>query len=103
MMVSEPDEWIEEIAKAGGDSYTFHFEATKDPARVIKKIKEHGLKAAMAIKPKTPVEEVFPYAEDLDMVLVMTVEPGFGGQKFMPDMMPKVETLRKVPQLGCSS
>lgn len=95
MMVSEPDEWIEEIAKAGGDSYTFHFEATKDPARVIKKIKEHGLKAAMAIKPKTPVEEVFPYAEDLDMVLVMTVEPGFGGQKFMPDMMPKVETLRK--------
>lgn len=100
MMVSEPDEWIEEIAKAGGDSYTFHFEATKDPARVIKKIKEHGLKAAMAIKPKTPVEEVFPYAEDLDMVLVMTVEPGFGGQKFMPDMMPKVETLReKYPNL----
>ncbi|RLV92814.1 Ribulose-phosphate 3-epimerase [Spathaspora sp. JA1] len=100
MMVSEPEQWIEDIAKAGGDSYTFHFEATKDPAKVIKKIKEHGLKAAMAVKPGTPVEEVYPYAADLDMVLVMTVEPGFGGQKFMPDMMEKVEKLRaKYPNL----
>ncbi|KAF6046825.1 Ribulose-phosphate 3 epimerase family protein [Candida parapsilosis] len=93
-------QWIEDIAKAGGDSYTFHYEATKDPAAVIAKIKKHGLKAAMGIKPNTPVEVVYPYAKDLDMVLVMTVEPGFGGQKFMQDMMPKVETLReKYPHL----
>ncbi|CCG25141.1 D-ribulose-5-phosphate 3-epimerase [Candida orthopsilosis Co 90-125] len=100
MMVSDPEQWIEDIAKAGGDSYTFHYEATKDPAAVITKIKKHGLKAAMGIKPNTPVEAVYPYANDLDMVLVMTVEPGFGGQKFMQDMMPKVETLReKYPHL----
>ncbi|KAG7663340.1 RPE1 [[Candida] subhashii] len=100
MMVSEPEQWIADIAKAGGDSYTFHFEATKDPAKVINLIKQHGLKAAMAVKPGTPIEEVYPYADDLDMVLVMTVEPGFGGQKFMPDMMEKVEKLRvKYPNL----
>ncbi|KAI5960845.1 RPE1 [Candida pseudojiufengensis] len=101
MMVSDPEEWIEDIAKAGGDSYTFHYEATKDPNSVIAKIKKHGLKAAMGIKPKTPIEEVYPYAKDLDMVLIMTVEPGFGGQKFMKDMMPKVEKLReKYPHLN---
>lgn len=100
MMVSEPEQWIADIAKAGGDLYTFHFEATKDPARVISVIKQHGLKAAMAVKPATPIEEVYPYVKDLDMVLVMTVEPGFGGQKFMPDMMEKVEKLRtKYPHL----
>ncbi|EDK47255.1 RIBULOSE-phosphate 3-epimerase [Lodderomyces elongisporus] len=101
MMVSDPEEWIEAIAKAGGDSYTFHYEATKDPASVIAKIKKHGLKAAMGIKPNTPIDVVYPFADDLDMVLVMTVEPGFGGQKFMADMMPKVETLRqKYPHLN---
>ncbi|CAK9441975.1 uncharacterized protein LODBEIA_P57920 [Lodderomyces beijingensis] len=100
MMVSDPEEWIAEIAKAGGDSYTFHYEATKDPASVIAKIKKYGLKAAMGIKPGTPIDVVYPFVEDLDMVLVMTVEPGFGGQKFMPEMMPKVEALRaKYPHL----
>ncbi|CAI5760133.1 unnamed protein product [Candida verbasci] len=100
MMVSDPEKWIEDIAKAGGDSYTFHFEATKDPNSIIDLIKKHGLKAAMGIKPSTPIEEVYPYADKLDMVLVMTVEPGFGGQKFMADMMPKVEKLRaKYPHL----
>lgn len=101
MMVSEPEKWVPEIAKAGGDQYTFHYEATKDPVALVKLIKEHGMKAACAVKPGTPVDVLYPLAEDLDMALVMTVEPGFGGQKFMPDMMPKVEDLRsKYPNLN---
>lgn len=101
MMVSEPEKWVEEIAKAGGDQYTFHYEATKDPAALVKLIKQHGMKAACAVKPGTPVDVLYPLAQELDMALVMTVEPGFGGQKFMPDMMPKVEDLRlKFPQLN---
>lgn len=101
MMVSEPEKWVPEIAKAGGDQYTFHYEATKDPVGLVKLIKENGMKAACAIKPGTPVDVLYPLAADLDMALVMTVEPGFGGQKFMADMMPKVEDLRaKYPTLN---
>lgn len=101
MMVSEPEKWVPEIAKAGGDQYTFHYEATKDPEALVKLIKDHGMKPACAIKPGTPVDVVYPLAEKLNMALVMTVEPGFGGQKFMADMMPKVEALRaKYPKLN---
>lgn len=101
MMVSEPEKWVEEIAKAGGDSYTFHYESTKDPVALTKLIKSHGLKAACAVKPGTDVDVLYPLADDLDMALIMTVEPGFGGQKFMQDMMPKVEALRnKFPKLN---
>lgn len=101
MMVSEPEKWVGEIAKAGGDSYTFHYEATKDPVALVKLIKSHGLKAACAVKPGTDVDVLYPLAEDLDMALIMTVEPGFGGQKFMADMMPKVEALRtRFPKLN---
>lgn len=101
MMVSDPLKWIEPMAKAGADSYTFHYEATDEPERVIEEIRKAGLKASMSIKPGTPVDVVYPLADKLDMVLVMTVEPGFGGQKFMPDMMPKVHALReKFPNLN---
>lgn len=101
MMVAEPEKWVPEIAKAGGDQYTFHYESTKDPIALVKLIKEHGLKAACAIKPGTSVDVLYELGEHLDMALVMTVEPGFGGQKFMADMMPKVEKLRlKFPQLN---
>lgn len=100
MMVSEPEKWVPEIAKAGGDQYTFHYESTKDPKALIKLIKEHGMRPACAIKPGTPVDVLYEICQDLHMALVMTVEPGFGGQKFMPDMMPKVDALRsKFPQL----
>lgn len=100
MMVSNPEQWVEPIAKAGGDQYTFHYEATTDPWKLVKQIKAAGMKAACAVKPGTPVEVLYPLAEILDMALVMTVEPGFGGQKFMVDMMPKVEALReKFPHL----
>lgn len=101
MMVSNPEQWVEPIAKAGGDQYTFHYEATSDPIKLIKAIKASGMKAACAVKPGTPVDVLFPLAKYLDMALVMTVEPGFGGQKFMADMMPKVEALRtKYPHLN---
>lgn len=95
MMVSKPEQWVQEIADAGGDQYTFHVEATQDPKALIAQIKAAGMKVGVAVRPGTPVEAVLPFVDEVDMVLVMTVEPGFGGQKFMADMMPKVEFLRK--------
>ncbi|KAI9320422.1 ribulose-phosphate 3-epimerase [Dichotomocladium elegans] len=96
MMVSEPARWVDDIAKAGGEMYCFHLEATDDPLSVIRQIHKAGMKAGVAIKPKTPAEAVMgEVAEEADMILVMTVEPGFGGQSFMEECMPKVETLRR--------
>jgi len=95
MMVSAPETWVESMAAAGTDIYTFHVEATDDPKKTIRTIKEAGMKAGVGIKPGTSVDVVLPFVEDVDMVLVMTVEPGFGGQKFMQDMMPKVKKLRE--------
>ncbi len=94
LMISEPLKYIEDFAKAGADIITFHVESDSDIKETIDKIKSFGIKAGLVIKPNTPVEEVFPYLADLYMVLVMTVEPGFGGQSFMADMMPKVEALK---------
>ena len=101
MMVANPEQWVPEIAKAGADQYTFHYESTKDPIALIRSIKEHGMKAACAVKPGTPASVLHELGEHLDMILVMTVEPGFGGQRFMTDMMPKVEELRqRFPKLN---
>ncbi len=94
LMISEPLKYIEDFAKAGADIITFHVESDSDIKATIDKIKSFGLKAGLVIKPNTPVDTVFPYLEDLYIVLVMTVEPGFGGQSFMADMMPKVEALK---------
>jgi ribulose-phosphate 3-epimerase len=95
LMVSCPERWIEDFKKAGANSITFHIEATEDPNGLIQKIKNAGMRVCIAVKPNTPVEAVLPYAEKLDMVLIMTVEPGFGGQGFMAEMMPKVRELRR--------
>ena len=94
LMIDAPHRYIEDFAKSGADIITFHIEAEKDVEGTIKKIKKLGVKAGLSVKPSTPVEKVFPYLKDLDLVLVMTVEPGFGGQSFMEDMMEKVKKVK---------
>ncbi len=100
LMIKEPENYIEEFAKAGADIITFHLESTQDVMGCINKIKECGKKVGITIKPKTPVEWVLPYIEFVDMVLIMTVEPGFGGQKLIEDCLDKITTLRNLyPEL----
>jgi len=97
LMVTNPEKWVQDFADAGTDIFTFHAEITSqgdDLTPLIQEIKSKGMKVGLAIKPGTPVDAVVPYLTLLDLVLVMTVEPGFGGQKFMADMMQKVERLR---------
>lgn len=100
LMIDEPLRYTPDFLKAGADIISFHLESDSDPRETIAAIKAGGAKPAIAIKPKTPVEKVFPYLDDLYMVLVMTVEPGFGGQSFMAEMMDKVRALKaKKPEL----
>ncbi|GAM26632.1 hypothetical protein SAMD00019534_098070 [Acytostelium subglobosum LB1] len=99
-MVTHPETMIDDFKAAGASGITFHLEATERAdgsitANVIQRIKQAGMKCGISLKPKTPVELLFPFLDQIDFVLIMTVEPGFGGQAFMGDMMPKVETLRK--------
>lgn len=94
MMVDKPEKWINEMFEAGATQFTFHLEATQQPEECIRKIKETGMMVGLGIKPKTPVEDLLPFINDIDMALIMTVEPGKGGQAFMADMMPKVKFLR---------
>lgn len=94
LMISEPLRYIDDFCDAGADIITFHIESDSDPVETIEKIKSRNVKAGLVIKPKTPAESVFEYLDKVDMVLVMTVEPGFGGQSFMADMLPKVEALK---------
>ena len=100
LMISDPLKYAEDFANAGADIICFHIESDSDTKETIDKILSLGKKAALAIKPKTPVEEVIPFLDRLSMVLVMTVEPGFGGQSFMEDMMPKIEKLRELGYKG---
>lgn len=95
LMISEPLKYIEDFANAGADIITLHIESDSDVQETIDKIKACGKKPGLVIKPNTKAEEVFPYLKDLFMVLVMTVEPGFGGQSFMADMLPKVKEIRE--------
>ncbi len=94
LMISEPLKYIKDFADAGADIITFHVESDSDVNETIDKIIECGCKPALSVKPNTPIDAVYPYVDKLAMVLVMTVEPGFGGQSFMADMMPKIEKLR---------
>ena len=93
LMVEEPGRFLEAFAAAGSGLITVHAEA-KSPGACLKKIKALGLKAGLALRPKTPLKRVLPYLPLLDLILIMTVEPGFGGQAFMPEMMPKVGAAR---------
>ncbi len=95
LMIQYPHRFIKEFAEAGADLINFHVESDSPVEETLDAIRKFGKKAALTIKPKTPASAVFPYLDKVDMILVMTVEPGFGGQKFMADMMPKVTELRR--------
>ena len=95
LMIVEPERYIEEFARIGADGITFHLEATKDPEKVIDLIHKSGAKAGISIKPGTPVEEVYPYLSKVDLILVMSVEPGFGGQAFMDEAYERISSIRK--------
>lgn len=95
LMIVEPERYVERFAQAGADYVTFHHEACDDPRAAIAKIKAAGAKAGVSVKPATPIEVIFPYLAQLDLVLVMSVEPGFGGQSFMPHSLDKVRALRR--------
>ena len=95
LMIENPDKWACDFADAGADSITFHLEAAQDPTKIIKDIHKLNKKVGVAIKPKTSYEQVKELLPSIDVLLVMTVEPGFGGQKFMDDMLQKVEQARK--------
>ena len=97
LMISDPYRYLEDFVRA--DLITFHLEADSDVGQTIAAIKKAGLKAGISLKPGTSAEAVFPYLKDLDMLLVMTVEPGFGGQKFMADMLPKITAIRRQADL----
>lgn len=94
LMIENPEKYIEPFAKAGSDIITFHVEAVKDPEGIIKAIKSHGKKAGISIKPKTSVSAIKAVLNDIDLVLVMSVEPGFGGQEFIESAVPKIKELR---------
>lgn len=98
LMIREPERYIEEFADCGADGITFHVEATKKTDQILARLKERGLKAGLSLKPGTPLEAVQPYLEKLDMLLVMTVEPGFGGQSYLEECTEKIKAARKMVQ-----
>lgn len=96
LMIVEPEKYLKRFAEAGADLVTFHYEATQDPLGAIRIIRECGIKAGISIKPATPVEVLEELLPELDLVLVMSVEPGFGGQSFIEGSWDKVRALRKM-------
>ena len=94
LMIREPERYIEEFARCGADGITIHLEATQKPDECLELIKSCGIKSAISIKPDTPVEKAFEYADRVDMILIMTVEPGFGGQKYIEASTKRIRTLR---------
>jgi ribulose-phosphate 3-epimerase len=96
IMIENPDAYIEEFKKCGADILTFHYEASRHVHRTIQSIKNHGMKAGIALNPHTPVSLLKDVLADLDLVLIMSVNPGFGGQKFIPNAIQKVKDLKKM-------
>ncbi len=95
LMITEPQRYIKDYVEAGADLITIHYESCENPLDVIRQIKSYGVRAAVSVKPKTPIDVVFSMLKELDMVLIMTVEPGFGGQKLIPETVEKVKLLRE--------
>ncbi len=98
LMIVGPERYVKEFAQCGADSITFHLEAAEDADELIDWIHELGCKAGMSIKPQTPVESVRKYLSKLDMLLVMTVEPGFGGQKYIPESTERIRQIRQMAE-----
>ena len=94
LMITEPIRYVEAFQKAGADSVTVHIEACEDVKATLNKIRECGMKVGLSINPETDVKEVVPYLEEVDMILVMCVHPGFGGQKFIPESLDKIRAIR---------
>jgi ribulose-phosphate 3-epimerase len=103
LMISDPVKYIGVFSDNGADMISFHLESKSDPAAVIDEINSRGKKAGIAIKPATPVSEVLPYVKSVDTVLVMTVEPGFGGQGFISETLGKIRELREYIDRECPS
>lgn len=95
LMITDPIRYIDDFVKAGADILTIHYESCPNPAEVVKYIKSRGIRAAVAIKPATSADVLFPIINDIDMALIMTVEPGFGGQKLIPSTVEKIRELRR--------
>uniref|UniRef100_A0A5S6Q8J2 Ribulose-phosphate 3-epimerase n=1 Tax=Trichuris muris TaxID=70415 RepID=A0A5S6Q8J2_TRIMR len=96
MMVSNPEQWVIPMARAGANQFTFHFEATSNPVALMERIQAQDMKVGLAIKPSTPLSSILHMIEDIDVLLVMTVEPGFGGQQLIPEMLDKVRDAREL-------
>lgn len=96
LMIRNPERYIESFVKAGSDIITFHIEVDEDPREIIKLIRYYKKKVGVSIRPKTETKKIENILPMVDMVLVMTVEPGFGGQEFMPDCLPKIEEVRRI-------
>jgi len=96
LMIEDPIRYIDDFADCGADIITFHVEAASDPKKVIDAIHKRNIKAAISVKPNTDIEEILPYLDDLDMILVMSVEPGFGGQKYIESSTQKIRNLKNI-------
>ncbi len=96
LMIERPERYVEQFVRAGSDYLTIHVEATEKPREVLRQIRNLGAKAGITLRPGTSFDEIMPYLSEVDLVLVMTVEPGFGGQSFMMDQVEKMKILREV-------
>ena len=101
MMVIQPEKLVEPFARAGADSITFHIEAAEDPASIIDLIKSCGCKAGLSIKPQTPLSRIYPFLSEIDIILLMTVEPGFGGQGYIEGSNDRIKQVRNYLNENC--
>lgn len=101
LMIDRPERYVERFAEAGADLVTFHYEVSENPEKTLETIRALGKKAGISVKPTTPVDVVYPLLDKCDLVLIMTVEPGYGGQAFIPEMLDKIRALReKIEERG---
>ncbi len=98
LMIERPERYIERFAAAGADLITVHFEACEDVTKVLRQIKNAGVKVGLTIKPGTPVDVIIPYLDQVDMILIMSVEPGFGGQGYLPESTERIKRVKRLIQ-----